>query len=164
MKTWMLIEISRRGGTHPCSRQHAAYFSKFFSVQPNHLAPNARTSGAIVRNCLAQNKPVTAPCRTPPSGGVCTKHIVLRRADTGWQAHESLSVPGVLGGVPHPHIATVPSSSGASACMAPVRHSGATAAAFADGFPPIQLHMACAAQLQIHTVPYRIGWPYSPFR
>ena len=65
-KAW--VQVGPAGGTHPCSRQHAAYFARFFSVQPNHLAPNIRSSEAVVRNALAQHKRV--PCRSPPPGAV----------------------------------------------------------------------------------------------
>ena len=62
--------------------------------------------------------------------------------------------------MPHPHIATVPSSSGASACVTPVRGSGAMAV-LAGGFPPRQLRMACysgKSRLMLQ-VPKHKAWP-----
>ena len=110
-------------------------------------SPCSRTTlpptDAVQKPLCATTLPSTSGCRAAPRLQVqCVfKYNLLRRI--GCRAYESLFVHL---GEPHPHIATVPCSSGAFACSAPVQQQlGATAAACAVGFPPTQLHMACRA-------------------
>ena len=55
------VEAGLVGGTHPCSRHHAPYFSKFFSVQPNHLAPTRKRQILFLLGFLDQHRRVTVP-------------------------------------------------------------------------------------------------------